>query len=114
MYRRTGVAPAALHNQPPIWDEAYPYWKAFIALSARRAKGGWGPSTISIESIYNYFVLYGPHDPELQRDYFEILTALDTAWHSLVEKEEKNKSNEKTAETPPDRPVSREIGSGSR
>lgn len=94
--KRTGRVPQALQDMPQVHEDFYPFWKAFQELSLSRTAGGVGPNPIQLESLVAWMKIHRIESPELQREFYEVVTALDDEWFAVFKEiRERNKKVDK-------------------
>lgn len=94
--RRTGQTPKALQDMPQVESDFLLFWRAFQELSLSRTAGGVGPNPIQIEALLAWMKIHRIEDPEMQQEFYEIVTALDDEWFKVFKDiRERNKALDK-------------------
>lgn len=83
-----GIFVKALVEKPTLLPEASPFWEAYLQLARSRSSGFSGPSPISTSDIYSWLAIQGIYDQDVRLAFYEILTAMDTAFFEIVQEEQ--------------------------
>ena len=79
-YKKTGVVPPALAEQPVITPDLQFYLESFFFLSSFRGSSGFGPNPLAFSDVYRYAELIGYTSPEDFLPFAEMMRACDQVY----------------------------------
>ena len=106
-YKKTGVIPPALANEPEITPQLRFYFEAFAFVSRFRTYGMSGPNPISLPDIRVYADKIGYTSTGDFLFFAEIMSACDQVYLEDYQRRSKAESESKKKKQPPKKPARR-------